>query len=114
MYKKTQKQRILELLADGRWHNTIEMNKIAYRYSAILFDLRREGYTFSKKRDPAFPDNIIEMWCLGSVPKAILIKQPKYILAPEGDRYIEAPEPLQLSPQAPAETYKQPIQLTIT
>ena len=83
--KKPQRQRILELFYDGRWHNTIEMNQIAYRYSAILHTLRKEGFVFEKKRDTRYPHNLIETWKLmGPYPQ-----RTKLVLAPEGDRYIE-------------------------
>ena len=47
----TQKDKILDLLdSRGGWVSSIELNKIAFRYGAVIFDLRKEGYQISKKQ----------------------------------------------------------------
>ena len=49
--KPTQQERIIELLSDHRWHSTVELNAIAWRYGAILHVLRNNGYVFEKERE---------------------------------------------------------------
>jgi len=59
--KPTQKEKIVALLSDGRWHSTIELHVICWRYGARLWDLRRDGYVFEKRRTA---DPRIEEWRL--------------------------------------------------
>ncbi len=47
---KTKEQKILDLLLDGKWHDTAELNRIAFRYGARLFELRRKGYQLETRR----------------------------------------------------------------
>jgi hypothetical protein len=63
--KPTHKEKIVALLSDGRWHSTIELHAICWRYGARLWDLRRDGYVFEKRRTP---DPRIEEWRLVSAP----------------------------------------------
>jgi hypothetical protein len=65
--KPTQKERILALLSDGQWHDTIELHAICWRYGARLWDLRRDGYAFEKRRTA---DPRIEEWRLIASPFA--------------------------------------------
>lgn len=58
--KLSQKQRILNLLKDGRWHNVTELHAIAWRYGGRLFDLRQEGHLFEKR----IGKNGLEEWRL--------------------------------------------------
>lgn len=44
----TAKERILELLLDGEWHTNLELSKITHRFSARLYDLRREGWIIER------------------------------------------------------------------
>lgn len=53
--KPTQRERILALLADRRWHTTAELNEICFRYGARLFEMRRDGYVFDEERIGAGP-----------------------------------------------------------
>jgi len=63
----TQKQKIIELMADQEWHSSAELHdKICWRYSARLYDLRRDGYLFEKKNDPDHQK--LEFWRLVSAP----------------------------------------------
>jgi hypothetical protein len=47
--KTNQKQRLLSLFGDGEWHGNDDLNRIAFRYTARLFDLRKDGYEFDEK-----------------------------------------------------------------
>lgn len=40
----THKQRIMLLLASGRWVHQRELNAICFRYGARLYDLRKSGF----------------------------------------------------------------------
>lgn len=46
----TQKERILALLSDGRYHHMRQLNDICFRYGGRLHELRREGYVIETKR----------------------------------------------------------------
>jgi hypothetical protein len=63
--KPTHKEKIVALLSDRRWHSTVELHAICWRYGARLWDLRRDGYVFEKRRTP---DPRIEEWRLVSAP----------------------------------------------
>jgi hypothetical protein len=41
--KKTMKQKIYDLLKDGRWHHFKKLNDICFRYGARLYDLKQDG-----------------------------------------------------------------------
>ncbi len=48
--KRSQKQRLLDLMQDRRWHTNRTLNDIAFRYGDCLFRLKKEdGYLFNKK-----------------------------------------------------------------
>ncbi len=66
----TQKDRILDLLADGQWHDTVELHAICWRYGARLWELRRAGYVFEKRRTA---DPRIEEWRLLGRPAEDLL-----------------------------------------
>jgi hypothetical protein len=51
MEKRTQKQRILDLMAPRQWVHFRDLNDICFRYGARLYDLRKEGYEFEERRD---------------------------------------------------------------
>lgn len=63
--KRSQKQRIADLLSDGRWHSTVDLHAICWRYGARLWDLRQEGCQFEKRRTE---DPQIEEWRLVALP----------------------------------------------
>jgi hypothetical protein len=44
MERKTQCDKLLDLLKDGAWHPFMELNAICYRYGARLYDLKQRGY----------------------------------------------------------------------
>ncbi len=56
----TQKEKILSLLDDGEYHNATELHGVCWRYVARIFDLKKEGYIFEKKRG----QNGLEDWRL--------------------------------------------------
>lgn len=58
----TQKQRILRILRRKRWVKVQELNEIAWRYGAVLFELRKDGYVFQKRRQHDKPH--LEEWSL--------------------------------------------------
>lgn len=47
--KPTQAERILATLEQGS-ATSIDLNKICYRYSARLYDLRKQGYVIKDRR----------------------------------------------------------------
>lgn len=47
---KTQKEKIYDLLKTRKWIRVQELQKIAWRYGARLFDLRVDGCIFKKRR----------------------------------------------------------------
>ena len=52
----TQKDRIVELMRDMRWHTNAELNKIWFRYGARLWELKHEeGYLIEKRNVPKKP-----------------------------------------------------------
>lgn len=52
----TQKDRIVELLRDMRWHTNAELNRICFRYGARLWELKHEeGYIIEKRNVPKKP-----------------------------------------------------------
>ena len=63
--RPSQKDRILDLLSDGQWHDTVELHAICWRYGARLWDLRQAGYSLDK-RQTANPH--IEEWRLVGAP----------------------------------------------
>jgi len=44
-----QKEKLLDLLSDRRWHGMEELNEICYRYVARFYDLGKVGYEIEKK-----------------------------------------------------------------
>lgn len=48
--KRTSKQRILDVLLDGRSHHMRELNAISFRYGGRLYELRREGHVIDTER----------------------------------------------------------------
>lgn len=46
----TQKEKILKLFEGGGWVKVQEMNVVAFRYGAIIFNLKKEGYNFIKRK----------------------------------------------------------------
>jgi len=67
------KERILDLLSDGQWHDTVELHAICWRYGARLWDLRRDGYVFEKRRTA---DPRIEEWRLVGRPEEMATREP--------------------------------------
>jgi hypothetical protein len=63
--KPTHKERILDLLSDGQWHDTVELHAICWRYGARLWDLRQAGYLLEKRQTA---DAHIEEWRLVGAP----------------------------------------------
>jgi hypothetical protein len=57
----TQMELILALLGDRQFHSTVELHAICWRYGARLWDLRKRGYRFEKRR---VPHSVIEEWRL--------------------------------------------------
>ena len=52
----TQKDRIVELMRDMRWHTNAELNGICFRYGARLWELKHEeGYLIEKRNVPKKP-----------------------------------------------------------
>ena len=49
--KLTHKQCIYNLLTDGQWHDFRELNGIAFRYSARLNDLKKDGIDHEIKKE---------------------------------------------------------------
>lgn len=55
---RTQKERLLSLLKDGKWHDTVEINRLVYggehltqsRIAARINDLKNDGYDFEPAR----------------------------------------------------------------
>ena len=43
----TKRDKILGLFLRKNWVPNYKLNRIAFRYGAIIFDLRKEGYEFS-------------------------------------------------------------------
>ena len=46
---RTKKEQVLMLLLDGEWHTSDELKRITHRFSARLYDLRREGWLIERK-----------------------------------------------------------------
>ena len=65
--RMTKKEKILQLLRDGKWHSTVELNQICFRYGARLHELKKEGYFFEKKKAPW--NRNIELWRLVLEPR---------------------------------------------
>jgi len=49
MKKMTQKEQILAILGRG-WTHFDRLNSICFRYSARIYDLRRDGHNIEKKQ----------------------------------------------------------------
>lgn len=49
MKKLTQSQKIIRLLKGNKFVTNIDLNKIAYRYSARIFELRRDGWKIERE-----------------------------------------------------------------
>lgn len=64
----TQTERILQLFEPGGWVKVQEMNKIAFRYGAILFNLRKNGYVFQKRKQNFLHKANLEEWRLIAKP----------------------------------------------
>ncbi len=47
--KLTQKDRILALFLKKKWVKVQELHAIAWRYGAVLFELRKSGLVFAKR-----------------------------------------------------------------
>ena len=48
--KPTQTERLLDLLADRRWHHMRQLNDICFRYGGRIHELRHEGYVIEGER----------------------------------------------------------------
>ena len=48
--KKSQKQRVIDLLMTRRWVKVQEFHKIGWRYGHILWVLRKEGFDLDKRK----------------------------------------------------------------
>ena len=52
----TQKDKIITLMSDMRWHTNAELNRICFRYGARLWELKHvEGYLIEKRNVPKKP-----------------------------------------------------------
>lgn len=56
----TQKEKILKLFRKSGWVKVQTLQQIAWRFSARLYELRKEGYEFEKRRQK----NGLEEWKL--------------------------------------------------
>jgi len=70
--RPTHKERILDLLSDGQWHDTVELHAICWRYGARLWELRQAGYALEKRRTA---DPRIEEWRLAGAPAETTTRQ---------------------------------------
>lgn len=61
----TQKEKIIDLLSDGEWHNATELHDICWRFGARIFDLKHDGYEFEKRKG----QNGLEDWRLLITPE---------------------------------------------
>ena len=49
--RESKKKKLRALFADHRWHDANELNRIAYRYGAYIWDFRHdEGMNIERKR----------------------------------------------------------------
>lgn len=53
----TQRAKILDLLKERGTVTNVELNRIAFRYSARLFELRQEGHVITTM--PTRPDGVV-------------------------------------------------------
>lgn len=52
----TQKECIVALMSDMKWHTNVELNGICFRYGARLWELKHEeGYLVEKRNVPKKP-----------------------------------------------------------
>ena len=50
MNKRTYKEKIFTKLKQGGWVSNRALNKVCFRYSARIHELREEGHVIEKKR----------------------------------------------------------------
>ena len=65
----TQKEKLLLLFSDGKFHNNYSLNKICFRYGARLHEMSKKGYIFEKKHDGG------TMWSWRLIGKADEVRQ---------------------------------------
>lgn len=49
LHKETHARKILRTLKSNRYVTNIDLNRIAYRYSARIHELRREGWNIQRQ-----------------------------------------------------------------
>ena len=65
---KTHKEKITSLLKKGRWVNATRLHdSVGWRFGARLFELRKDGYVFAKRRGP----NGLDDWMMITKPKTV-------------------------------------------
>jgi hypothetical protein len=61
--KLTKEQRLVALMADGRWHSGRELAlTVSHRFGGYLFNLKKHGFVWEKRLDPTRPFG--EVWYL--------------------------------------------------
>ncbi|MBO9999393.1 MAG: hypothetical protein J7641_10380 [Cyanobacteria bacterium SID2] len=51
MNRKTNLQRLLALLKDGKWHSADELaSQVSFRFGHTVFEARQKGYLIEKRR----------------------------------------------------------------
>jgi hypothetical protein len=61
----SQKEKILNLFYDKEWTNAEELHEICWRYGARIFDLKKQGFKFEKRKGV----NGLEEWKLIDEPQ---------------------------------------------
>ncbi len=51
----SQKDKILNLLKDNRWHSFMELLAVYYKYTQRIFDLREIGHVIEERRSDSNP-----------------------------------------------------------
>jgi len=81
--KLTKEERVIELLYDGRWHSGRELAlKVSHRFGGYLFTLKKQGFVWEKRRDPAAPKG--ESWW-----QYRLVHIPGFGSDPHGQTHME-------------------------
>jgi len=45
----TGKQKVLSVLGDGHWHSYRELFDVYFKYTARIYELRKDGYVFEER-----------------------------------------------------------------
>lgn len=84
----TQRDKILKLFEGGGWVKVQEMNPIAYRYGAIIFNLKKEGYVFQKRKQQ---NSTLEEWRLmENMSRTTMLVKEKKLFIPISPMLSEA------------------------